>query len=152
MLGGQQVRLPPTVQHARPFGQQRLLPQHRCVALLQHFVPHSSWFALQRLHRPVLGFAQRQFLGQHLPGPQRARPCGHVGWQAPKEIGPERPWRHSSLGLQQALFAQQKSSPWQQLPPHGVPTHGQFRSTPSLPQRVPGGQAAAWVFWPWLFG
>jgi hypothetical protein len=92
VFAGQQVRLPPTVQHERPFGQQRLLPQQRLVRLSQHFVPHSSCVVLQRLQVPRASFAQRQFRGQHLPGPQRARPCGQRGTHTPNEIvGPSRP-------------------------------------------------------------
>jgi hypothetical protein len=74
--GGQHVRLPLTVQQARPFWQQRFSPQQRLVDRLQHFEPHSSSFAWQRLQRPVRSFAQRHPLGQHLFRPHHACPGG----------------------------------------------------------------------------
>lgn len=134
VFGGQQVRLPPTVQQSRPLRQQRLLAQQRSVALLQHFVPHSSWLVLQRLHNPVLGLAQRQFVGQHLPVPQRARPCGHLGRHTAAENMPTRPMMHSSFGLQHAVLPQHSWPSGQQFAPHLGPTHSQVRS-PGWPHR-----------------
>jgi hypothetical protein len=72
VFGGQQVRSPSTVQHARPFWQQRFGPQHRLVRLSQHFVPHSSSVRPQRLQSPVLSLAQRHFGGQHFFRPHHA--------------------------------------------------------------------------------
>jgi len=72
VFGGQQVRSPSTVQHARPFWQQRFGPQQRLVRLSQHFVPHSSSVRPQRLQRPVLSLAQRHLGGQHFLRPHHA--------------------------------------------------------------------------------
>jgi hypothetical protein len=142
VFGGQQVRLPPTVQQARPLRQHSWLAQHRLVFLSQHFVPHSSWFALHRLHNPRAGLAQRQLVGQHFWGPQRARPCGHLSTQTPPPTMPTRNVTHSSLSLQHRVLAQHSSPSLQHPDAHLVPTHGHVCS-PGLPHLVPGGHAAA---------
>jgi hypothetical protein len=96
--GGQHVCVLPVLQQDRFFGQQPALPQHRVVRLSQHLRSHSSSFGPQRLHSPVDGFTQRQFFGQHLSLPQRARPCGQRGTQTATAGRIER--THSSLGAQ----------------------------------------------------
>jgi hypothetical protein len=153
--GGQHFCVFPVTQHERLFGQQPALPQQRVVALLQHFFSHSSSFGAHRLQRPVAGFAQRQFVGQHLLGPQRARPLGQRGSQTRSEPVPIRMVRHSSFGLQQrgpqpvscvlqqscwSGFAQ-NSPGLQHFPLQGM-SQTSTQTSPGwpLPHRVPFGQ------------
>ena len=75
--GGQQTCFLPFTQQERFFGQQPALPQQREVLRSQHLFPHSSSFGRHRLQRPVLGFWQCHFGGQHLPSPHQAWPEGH---------------------------------------------------------------------------
>jgi hypothetical protein len=97
--GGQHTCFLPVTQHERFFGQQPAFPQQRVVRLSQHLRSHSSSNGSQRLQRPVEGFAQRQFFGQHVSLPQRARPSGQRGTQT--AIEGRIDLAHSSFGLQQ---------------------------------------------------
>ena len=95
--GGQHALPLAVLQHERLLGQHPAVPQQRVVRRLQHLRSHASSSSRQRLQRPVDGFAQRRFRGQHLFGPHRARPWGHCGTHLRSD--PIR--RHSSFVLQQ---------------------------------------------------
>jgi hypothetical protein len=130
--GGQQTWLLSVTQQERFFGQQPALPQQRLVRLSQHLRSHSSSFGPQRLHSPVEGFTQRQFLGQHLSLPQRARPCGQRGTQIASAGLIDR--THSSLGAQHR--SAHRSSPCLQHSPRA----GLAQNSPGLQHSSPQGR------------
>lgn len=146
------MRLPSTVQQARPFGQQRFSPQQRLVERLQHFDPHSSSFCWQRLQSPVRSFAQRQPLGQHLFRPHQAWPGGQRRWQNCWEAVPTLIVLHSSFGLQHVSpqtrsprLQQRCSRKFAQNSPRGQHVSAPHLSSPGLqPKHVgetgPGAQ------------
>ncbi len=131
--GGQHTCAFSVTQQERFFGQQPALPQQRVVRLSQHLRSHSSSFGPQRSHSPVDGFTQRQFFGQHLSLPQRARPCGQRGTQTAIAGLIDR--THSSLGAQHR--SAHLSSPCLQQSPVG----GWAQNSPRLQHSLPQGLA-----------